>query len=167
MRGVSLIDSFQSSDSRGSFLKILKHEAISAITDFKLEEVFFTASARGTIRGMHLQIGEASNWRFIQVLHGQAFDVLLDLRRNEGTFSETKINSLSSETPQTLIVPPGVAHGFQAVTDVEILYLTSHRHDVELDKGINPFSIGIDWPLKVTSISTRDLNLPSLEEYIS
>ena len=167
MRGVSLIDSFQSSDSRGSFLKILKHEAITEISEFKLEEVFFTASTNGTIRGMHLQIGEASNWRFIQVLHGKAFDVLLDLRRDEETFSETRINLLSSEVPQTLIVPPGVAHGFQAVTDVEILYLTSHRHDPALDKGVNPFSIGIDWPLEVTSISARDLNLPSLEEFIS
>ena len=166
MRGVSLIESFQSSDSRGSFLKILKHEAISEISDFKLEEVFLTASVKGTIRGMHLQVDEASNWRFIQVLHGQAFDVLLDLRRGEETFLQTRINSMSAESPQTLVVPPGVAHGFQAVTDVEILYLTSHRHDAGLDKGVNPFSIGIQWPVEVTSISHRDMELPTLEEYI-
>jgi|688.fasta_scaffold518009_2 dTDP-4-dehydrorhamnose 3,5-epimerase len=166
MRGVSLIDSFQSSDSRGSFLKILKHEEILEISDFNLEEVFLTASVKGTIRGMHLQIGQASNWRFIQVLNGQAFDVLLDLRRGEPSFSQTQVNLLSAESPQTLVVPPGVAHGFQALTDVEILYLTSYRYDASRDKGVNPFSIGITWPLEVTSISTRDLNLPSFKEFI-
>ena len=166
MRGVSLIDSFESSDSRGSFRKILKHEEILKISDFKLEEVFFTVSVKGAIRGMHLQIDQASNWRFIQVLHGQAFDVLLDLRREEETFTQTQINSLVAESPQTLVVPPGVAHGFQAVTDVEILYLTSHKHDVGLDKGVNPFSFGIQWPIEVTSISDRDMGLPTLQEYI-
>lgn len=167
MRGVSLIDSFRASDSRGSFLKILKHNDILDISEFKLEEVFFTASIKGTIRGMHLQINQASNWRFVQVIHGHAFDVLLDLRREEETFSETHSNLLSADLPQTLIIPPGVAHGFQAVTNVEILYLTSHRHDPSLDKGVNPFSIGVTWPLEVSAISTRDLNLPSLEEYIN
>lgn len=165
MRGVSLIDSYQSSDTRGSFIKIVKHTDILEAAEFKLEEVFFTASIKGAIRGMHLQIGQASNWRFIQVLSGKAFDVLLDLRRDEETFSQTAVNLLSAEKPQTLLVPPGVAHGFQAMTDVEILYLTSHRHDVELDKGVNPFSIGITWPLEVSSISERDLNLPNLENF--
>lgn len=165
MRGVSLINSFQTSDSRGSFLKILKHEEISSVPDFNLEEVFVTSSLKGTIRGMHLQIDNAANWRFIQVLSGSAFDVLLDLRDRELTFSQTQINLLSSETPQTLVVPPGVAHGFQALTDVEILYITSHKYDASLDTGVNPFSIGINWPLEVTSISARDLELPSINDY--
>jgi dTDP-4-dehydrorhamnose 3,5-epimerase-like enzyme len=125
-----------------------------------------TKKSSRPIRGMHLQVDQASNWRFIQVLHGQAFDVLLDLRRGEETFLQTRINSMSAESPQTLVVPPGVAHGFQAVTDVEILYLTSHRYDAGLDKGVNPFSIGIQWPVEVTSVSHRDMELPTLEEYI-
>jgi dTDP-4-dehydrorhamnose 3,5-epimerase len=166
MRGVSLIDSFQSSDSRGSFVKILKHEVVQTIPEFKLEEAFFTASLKGTLRGMHLQVEQASNWRFIQVLRGAAFDVLLDLRAGEETFLQNQISYLSADLPQTLIVPPGIAHGFQALTDVDIIYLTSHRHEPGLDKGINPFSIGVDWPLEVTSISERDSNLPNLQEYI-
>ena len=167
MRGVSLIDSFQSSDSRGSFLKILRHEEIKGVQGFELEEVFFTSSTKGAIRGMHLQVDHAANWRFIQVLRGQAFDVLLDLRRDEPTFSQTQINHLSDEKPQTLIVPPGVAHGFQALTDVEMLYITSHKYEAALDKGVNPFSIGIDWPLEVTSMSERDRKSPKLEDFLN
>jgi len=166
MRAVSLIDSFHSSDSRGNFVKILKCEDIRTIPQFNLEEVFFTTSHKGAVRGMHLQVGLASNWRFIQVLRGNAFDVLLDLRQDEETFLQHQVNFLSAESPQSLIIPPGIAHGFQALTDVEIIYITSHRHDPELDRGVNPFSIGVDWPIAVTSISARDTNLPTLEEYI-
>lgn len=166
MRGVSLIDSYQSADSRGSFLKIVKHTDILEVSEFKLEEVFFSASIQGAIRGMHLQIGEASNWRFIQVLRGKAFDVLIDLRSEEETFTQVQINLLSAELPQTLVVPPGVAHGFQALTDIEMIYLTSHRYEPDLDKGVSPFSIGVEWPLAVTSISERDSELPRLQDYI-
>ena len=93
--------------------------------------------------------------------------MLLDLRRDEPTFSQTQINHLSDEKPQTLIVPPGVAHGFQALTDVEMLYITSHKYEAALDKGVNPFSIGIDWPLEVTSMSERDRKSPKLEDFLN
>ena len=165
MRGVSLIDSFKAPDSRGTFLKILKYEDLSSVQDFELQEVFFTSSLKGTVRGMHLQIGPAANWRFVQVLHGTVFDVLLDLRPGEDTYSQTQINLLIEDNPQTLVIPPGVAHGFQAVTDTEILYLTSHRHNAALDTGVNPFSIGISWPLDVTAISLKDQELPDLVDY--
>jgi dTDP-4-dehydrorhamnose 3,5-epimerase len=167
MRGVSLIESFKASDSRGTFLKILKYEDLNDVQDFELQEVFFTASLKGTVRGMHLQVGPAANWRFVQVLHGTVFDVLLDLRRGEETYSQTQINLLSEENPQTLVIPPGVAHGFQAVTDTEILYLTSHRHNAALDTGVNPFSIGISWPLEVSTISLKDQELPDLVDYLT
>ena len=165
MKGVSLTESFKASDSRGAFLKILNYEEISSVQDFELQEVFFSSSLKGTVRGMHLQIGPAANWRFVQVLHGTVFDVLLDLRKEEATYSHTQINLLSEENPQTLIIPPGVAHGFQAITDVEILYLTSSRHNAALDTGVNPFSIGISWPLEVSAISSRDQELPNLADY--
>ena len=165
MRGVSLRDSFRLLDSRGSFTKILKYDDISSVPNFELREVFSTSSHKGALRGMHVQVQEAANWRLIQVLRGVAFDVLLDLRLKESTYGQVQINLMSEENPQTILVPPGVAHGFQAMTDVEILYLTSHQYEPSLDIGVNPFSIGVDWPLEVTSISVRDLNLPQLSEF--
>lgn len=113
---------------------------------------------------MHLQIGSAANWRIIQVTSGMAFDVLLDLREEEPTYKKTQINILASDNPQTLIVPPGVAHGFQALEETEILYMTSHRYEANLDTGVNPFSIGIDWPIKESTLSDRDRALPNLED---
>ena len=89
MRGVSLIAANRLADSRGSFIKILKYSDLENTPEFKLEEVFSSYSVQGTIRGMHLQVGDASNWRIIQVLKGSAFDVLLDLRPGEPTYMKT------------------------------------------------------------------------------
>jgi dTDP-4-dehydrorhamnose 3,5-epimerase len=132
---------------------------------FTLEEAFISRSIKGAIRGMHIQIEEASNWRVIQVLSGEAFDVLLDLRKSEPTYQMTQINILSGINPQILIVPPGVAHGFQAIEDTEMLYLTSHRYVPELDTGVNPLSIEVKWPLEITAISDRDKALPDLKDF--
>lgn len=165
MRGVSLIPAPRTTDSRGSFTKILKFEDLALLEKFNLEETFFSKSSLGVLRGMHLQVGEAANWRIIQVISGSAFDVLLDLRSDEPTYKSTQVNILNSENPQTLLVPPGVAHGFQALSDTEIIYLTSHKYEKEHDTGVNPFSLGIDWPLEITAISDRDISLPNLEDF--
>lgn len=165
MRGVSLIAVNRLIDSRGSFTKTLKYSDLSNAPDFNLEEVFISKSIKGTLRGMHLQIKEASNWRIIQVLAGSVFDVLLDLRTDQATYLSTQINTLDGGKPQTLIVPPGVAHGFQALEDSEMLYLTSHRYVADLDTGVNPLSIGIEWPLEISAMSTRDKALPNIEDY--
>ena len=165
MRGVSLIEAKVSSDSRGSFSKILDYEALRTITKFEVREVFITTSKVGTLRGMHLQIKEAENWRAIHVSKGTVFDVLLDLRKEEPTFKSIQTNILASDKPRTLIVPPGVAHGFQALTDAEMLYISSHEYNSSLDTGINPFSIQVDWPIGVSAISERDLNLKSLSDF--
>ena len=165
MRGVSLVAAGRSSDSRGNFTKILKYDDLLGAPDFRLEEVFISKTVKGALRGMHLQIEEASNWRILQVVSGSAFDVLLDLRIDQPTYLNTQINILSGNIPQTLLVPPGIAHGFQALENTEMLYLTSHRYISDLDTGVNPLSIGIDWPLEVTAMSERDKELPNLEDF--
>lgn len=165
MRGVSLSAVSRSVDSRGSFTKVLKFEDLNSMPGFNLEEAFISRSIKGAIRGMHVQIDEASNWRIIQVLSGEAFDVLLDLRKNEPTYQQTQVNILREMNPQILVVPPGVAHGFQALEDTEMLYLTSHRYVPELDTGVNPLSIEVKWPLEITAMSDRDRALPDLKDF--
>lgn len=165
MRGVSLIAANRLADSRGSFTKILKFEDLVNIPEFHLEEVFVSKSIKGALRGMHIQVNEASNWRIIQVLTGKAFDVLLDLRPDEPTYKSIQENILHDSNPQILIIPPGVAHGFQAMEDTEMLYLTSHRYVPELDMGVNPLSIGIKWPLEITAMSDRDKALSDMKDF--
>jgi dTDP-4-dehydrorhamnose 3,5-epimerase len=64
-----------------------------------------------------------------------------------------------------LILPPGVAHGFQSLTPATIGYATSSHWQPNLDTGVNPLSIGIEWPIGHGLISERDNLLPNLFDW--
>ena len=152
-----------SSDQRGSFIKIYS----SLVTpQLEVHELFISKTKKGYIRGMHLQIEPQSNNRIIHCLSGKIFDVLIDLRKESQTFLEITTVTLSSKEPTGLLVPAGVAHGFQSlVDDSEVLYLSDKTYHKQLDKGLNPLSLNVNWPLSVAGVSERDSQLPSIQDF--
>lgn len=166
MEGVGLVESKVFQDNRGSFVKLINSHQIKGANFGTLKEVFFSKSHSGVVRGMHLQIGEASSHRIISVLEGLAFDVLLDLRPASSTFLSMKTIILDANLSQSLLVPPGVAHGFQAQRTVTMLYLSDKEYSPQHDLGINPLTLDIAWPEPITGISDRDLALPRLEDFL-
>jgi len=156
-------------DERGNLVKFLGSNALESLP-FEICEVFSSESKAGVVRGMHLQTGQSSNWKVVAVLSGSIYDVLLDLRRSHGGGNARRFdvvsNYMNSESGDFVIIPPGVAHGFQAQTESKILYLSSARNVSREDTGINPLSFGLNWPIGISHISTRDLSLPSLESFL-
>jgi dTDP-4-dehydrorhamnose 3,5-epimerase len=65
-----------------------------------------------------------------------------------------------------LFIPPGVAHGFLAVTDLTLGYLVDRYFDGSDEWGIawNDPELGIDWPATDPVLSERDRNNPRLAE---
>jgi dTDP-4-dehydrorhamnose 3,5-epimerase len=166
MEGVRLIENQRVEDERGNFLKFYSHERGQLEAPLQLHESFISQSFMGVIRGFHLQTGRSANHRIIQVVVGKVFDVLLDLRPDSETFGTFEIHELSDSNSLTLIVPPGVAHGFQAIENSTMLYLTSSTWDPKRDKGVNPLQSGFPWPMPATYVSERDLELPNLQEFV-
>ena len=65
-----------------------------------------------------------------------------------------------------MLIPPGVAHGFQALSDdAQLLYQHSNAHVAALDDGVHHADplLGIRWPLPVSLLSPRDAGLPFLQ----
>jgi dTDP-4-dehydrorhamnose 3,5-epimerase len=149
-------------DDRG-FLRKIYMDSFQTNFHAGVKEVFLSESKRGTVRGMHLMFNEKANFRFVHVLAGTVFDLTVDLRKSSKTFLNIKENVLSSTEPKTLWIPPGVAHGFQALTDCQILYGSSSEWDSKFDVGFSP--IGLNWPDPILHISERDLSLPKLEDF--
>lgn len=127
--------------------------------------MFLTTSIKGVTRGMHLQIGDSENWKIISVIEGYVFDVLVDVRKNSKSF--LGINKHFLESGMSLLLPPGVAHGFQAIESSTLLYLSSKSRVEGLDVGFNVQSLPIDWPLNFEIQSERDIHLPSLNLFLS
>ncbi|MFJ2028470.1 dTDP-4-dehydrorhamnose 3,5-epimerase family protein [Streptosporangium sp. NPDC087985] len=120
-------------------------------------------SRRGTIRGMHGRSGRGEA-KLVRCARGAVHDVLVDARPGSPTFGEQTSVLLDDETFVTLYVPPGLLHGFQALTEqTDVCYRIDREHDPAEDLSVryDDPGLGIRWPLPVSAISERDLSAGS------
>ncbi|HSK61668.1 MAG TPA: dTDP-4-dehydrorhamnose 3,5-epimerase [Actinomycetospora sp.] len=115
-------------------------------------------SRRGTIRGMHGRRGRGEA-KLVRTAHGAVFDVLVDARPGSPTFGRVETFRLDDEDFRHLYVPPGLLHGFQALTEVaDVCYRIDRPHAPGEDLGVayDDPALAIAWPEPVTAISERD-----------
>jgi dTDP-4-dehydrorhamnose 3,5-epimerase len=77
---------------------------------------------------------------------------------------------MDGESPAGLYIPPGVAHGFAAHTDVALLYLVDAYYGDGADEhGIawDDTGLGVDWPHLEPVLSERDRANPPLAEALA
>lgn len=120
----------------------------------------------GTLRGLHFQREPHGEAKLVRCVRGAVYDVAVDLRLESPTYRAWFGVQLDADERRMLYIPPGCAHGYQALSDVsEIHYHTSHRYVPEACGGArhDDPAFGIDWPLPVTSISEQDAAWPLLE----
>jgi dTDP-4-dehydrorhamnose 3,5-epimerase len=126
-------------------------------------------SRLGTIRGMHGRSGRGEA-KLVRCASGAVLDVLVDARPDSPTFGSQISVRLDDETFRTLYVPPGMLHGFQALTDqADVCYRIDREHDPAEDVSVryDDPDLKIDWPLPVTAISSRDLSAPSWADLVA
>jgi dTDP-4-dehydrorhamnose 3,5-epimerase len=125
-------------------------------------------SKGGTIRGLHGRsgLGEA---KLVRCARGAIMDVLVDARPASPTFGKSMSVRLDDETFTTLYVPPGLLHGFQALTELaDTCYRIDREHDPSEDLAVryDDPDLKIEWPLPVSLISARDLAAGSWAELV-
>jgi dTDP-4-dehydrorhamnose 3,5-epimerase len=118
---------------------------------------------QGAVVGLHYHLHQADFW---YVPYGQARVVLHDLRVGSSTEGKTLTIDLGSP-PGTVgvdhdhrgvYIPPGVAHGFAALTDMTITYLVDGYYNPADELGVawDDPDIGADWGLAAPVLSARD-----------
>ena len=143
-------------DNRGTFEKIFPLNSIN----FSLNEIFYSKSIKGTIRGMHLQTHPYESRKIIKVIDGEIIDVILDTRKKSKTYGDFFSINLN-EKSGLLIVPKGCSHGFQTLSaESTVLYLVDQLYNEIYDTGYRYNSFGFDWPIKPKIVSKRDNSLP-------
>jgi dTDP-4-dehydrorhamnose 3,5-epimerase len=153
------------SDTRGFFSRFYCAEEF-ATAGFKLPLVQINHSSskqRGTLRGMHFQHPPQAESKIVTCIAGRIFDVAVDLRRDSATFLQWFGTELSAENQQSLLIPEGFAHGFQALSDdCELIYLHSAAYQPASEGAVNANDprFAIAWPLNITEMSDRDRSYP-------
>lgn len=115
-------------------------------------------SMGGVIRGMHGRAGRGEA-KLVRCAHGAVLDVLVDARPESPTFGQYEVFTLDDNTFRHLYVPPGLLHGFQALTAVaDVCYRIDRPHDASEDLGVryDDRDLAIEWPLPVSVVSARD-----------
>lgn len=155
-------------DDRGFFCRTFDREVMRSVgidpAAFAQDSV--SRSHKGVVRGLHLRSG-AGEAKLVRCSFGVVFDVIVDLRPGSPTHRNHESFVLSGDTQVTLYVPPGCAHGFQALTDpADVSYRIDRAHDPSEDVAIafDDPDLGIPWPLPVTILSPRDHDAPRLAE---
>jgi dTDP-4-dehydrorhamnose 3,5-epimerase len=89
---------------------------------------------------------------------------LYDLRNGGpgGTFE------LAPEHPQALLIPPGVAHGFLALSEATLLYMVTEAYDGTDEHGFrfDDPGLGFAWGRTDPVVADRDRSAPPLEEAV-
>ena len=166
--GVILIEPEVFDDSRGVFVETFQQERYEEALGQRLEFVQdnHSRSRRGVIRGLHFQAKHPQG-KLVRVVHGEVFDVVVDVRPNSATFGQSIGVTLSEDNQHQLFIPPGYAHGFQVVSemaDFEYKCTSYYAPDDESGLVFNDPHIGIRWPISTPIVSDKDRAWPTLEE---
>ena len=115
--------------------------------------------SKGAVRGMHFQYPPHAETKLVSCMHGEIYDVAVDLRYGSPTFLQWHGVVLSGQNRLSLLIPEGFAHGFQTLTeDCELIYLHTSAYQPEYEGALNAAdpSLAITWPLPIEEISERD-----------
>lgn len=113
----------------------------------------------GSVRGMHFQHPPHAEAKIVTCLHGEIFDVAVDLRSGSKTFLQWHGENLSGRLLNSLVIPEGMAHGFQVLSEeAHLLYFHSKPYQPQAEGRVHPLdpAVKIAWPLEVRNLSQRD-----------
>jgi dTDP-4-dehydrorhamnose 3,5-epimerase len=159
--GAFRLDGRVARDERGAFRKILDGVADDIPAEFReLTEVAISHNrVAGTVRGLHWQADPFGQTKVVWAASGRVVDVLVDVRPDSPGYGSWVSVELSAEESSAVLVPTGVAHGFQTLDDLtSVVYLMRGGYSPASARTLrwDDPAVGIDWPLPVSVLSQND-----------
>ncbi|MDP8976369.1 MAG: dTDP-4-dehydrorhamnose 3,5-epimerase, partial [Actinomycetota bacterium] len=115
----------------------------------------------GALVGLHYHLHQADYW---YVPKGRARVVLHDLREGSPTDGASLVLELgeTAHPDKGVFIPPGVAHGFAALSDLVITYLVDGYYNPADELGVawDDPEIAADWGVAEPVLSVRDQKNP-------
>ncbi len=161
IKDVILIEPAVFPDGRGYFFESYSEKKFrDAGLEINFVQDNISKSKKGTIRGLHYQVGEFAQGKLCEVLYGRVTDVAVDIRFGSPTFGKFVQAELSDENHNLIWIPPGFAHGFSVLSDEAIFhYKCTAQYSKKDERSIifNDSELNIDWGVAYSAISEKDL----------
>lgn len=165
LEGVRIIDLTTHADPRGSFTETFRRTWLPDDAQPMLQSNL-SVSHPGVLRGIHFHRSQADYWVFLE---GRAFVALLDLRTGSPTERALETMTMdAADARRGIYIPPGVAHGFLALTDVWLQYMVGAYYTGDDEHGFawDDPGAGVAWPTDTPVLSERDASAPPLADVL-
>jgi dTDP-4-dehydrorhamnose 3,5-epimerase len=167
LKGVLMVEPRVFRDNRGYFMEIYHQKRYdqSGIRRLFVQDNL-SYSVRGTLRGLHYQLPHPQA-KLVEVIRGEIFDVVVDIRRGSPTFGHWIGIPLSEKNKRQLFVSEGFAHGFCVLSEEAlVIYRCSDFYAPDSDNGIlwSDPALAIEWPVANPLLSEKDARYPLLEK---
>jgi len=167
IQDVVLITPKKFEDVRGFFSEIYKRtDFLSERVPYDFVQVNLSNSKRGVIRGLHYQMRPMEQGKLVTVMKGKIYDVAVDIRKGSPSYGKYVGVELNDQDRSLFWVPPGFAHGFQAIEDSLVVYFVTKEYSPPHERCINWLSeeISVGWPLKEAIVIEKDSKCPKLRD---
>lgn len=155
-------------DDRGYFFETYSKRKYA---EYGIEEDFIqdniSKSLKGTIRGLHYQVGDKAQGKLCHVIKGKVLDVAVDIRFDSPTFGQYFSIELTGNDKTQMWIPPGFAHGFSVLSDeVLFVYKCTNYYSKPDERAIlyNDPQLNIDWKVENPIVSEKDLKAKLINE---
>src|SRR5215210_6810335 len=151
--GVVIVEPDSHGDERGRFVESYRRSWFPHGRE--MVQANRSDKQAGAVVGLHYHRHQADYW---VVLRGTARVVLHDLRQGSKTEGGTAVLDIADVDGIGVYIPPGVAHGFAALTDVTMTYLVDGYYNPADELGVawDDPEIGADWGVDAPVVSGRD-----------
>jgi dTDP-4-dehydrorhamnose 3,5-epimerase len=156
--GVFIVEPAVHGDERGLFVETYRREWVPGAREMIQNNR--GDRQQGAVVGLHYHLHQADYW---YVPFGRCRVVLHDLREGSPTDGATQVLDIGRRDDGThdhrgIFIPPGVAHGFAALSDMTITYLVDGYYNPSDELGVawDDPAIGADWGVVDAILSNRD-----------
>ena len=168
LKGAFLIELEKREDERGFFARAFctREFAAHGLTQNFVQANNSLSVEQYTLRGLHYQLGDAAEDKYLRCIRGMTHNVIVDLRPDSATFMQYHAVQLSPENRLALYVPRGFANGAMTLQPhTELFYLASNYYTPEAERGVrwNDPRFGIKWPHKPAVLSPKDTAFPDYD----
>lgn len=125
--------------------------------EFKISK--FTRSYKNVLRGLH---GDDITWRYVNCLHGEVYQVVVDNRPESVNYLKQESYILSDRNHTGILIPPGFVNGHLCLSEECVFqYMKSYpdkyvHHGDEYVIKWNDERIGVEWPTDNPILKGRD-----------
>lgn len=162
IQGVKFVKLRAFTDVRGRFLESFRKEWFPERT-WDAMQMNRSDSKQHVLRGLHYHFHQADYW---YALTGTLRVGLFDLRRSSPTFGASETLDIGGTNEMGVFIPPGVAHGFVALTDATLVYVVDQYYNAGDEFGVswNDPALKLAWGVSQPILSERDQENPRLAE---